>query len=136
MEIIYYSGGASANSSSKDILLPFTERGMSSFALRRSRIPGLTLRTTVQNRWSLFSASPPKKKKKKKSFQRRPRFGRPNVVVTYNPAGVQVRSLKNGRALCHLSSKKKRSMPMLITAVQSTIGCNQRSFRLSSRRIR
>lgn len=31
------------------------------------------------------------------------KYGRPNVVVTHNREGLQVRSLKNGRALCHLS---------------------------------
>ena len=31
-----------------------------------------------------------------------PTEGKPNVVVTYNQLGVQVRSLKNGRSICHV----------------------------------
>jgi hypothetical protein len=30
-------------------------------------------------------------------------YGRPNVVVTHNDQGIQVRALKNGRSLCHLT---------------------------------
>lgn len=31
------------------------------------------------------------------------RFGRPNVVAVYKAEGLDIRSLKNGRSLCHLS---------------------------------
>jgi hypothetical protein len=30
-------------------------------------------------------------------------YGRPNVLVTHSQGGLQIRSLKNGRSLCHLS---------------------------------
>jgi hypothetical protein len=40
---------------------------------------------------------------KRKKRKEQPRYGRPNVVVTHNLNGIQVRSLKNGRSLCHLS---------------------------------
>jgi hypothetical protein len=40
-------------------------------------------------------------KKKKKDIG--PMFGRPNVLVTHDWGGLHIRSLKNGRPLCHLS---------------------------------
>ena len=49
----------------------------------------------VAKRWLL-----PKNAGKRKS---EPKKGRPNVVVTHNANGLHVRSLKNGRSLCHLS---------------------------------
>ena len=33
----------------------------------------------------------------------KPIFGRPNVLLSHTKGGIQVRSLKNGRPLCHLS---------------------------------
>jgi outer membrane protein assembly factor BamB len=44
---------------------------------------------------------PTKKRSSKKHHK--PVYGRPNTIVTHSQDGIHVRSLKNGRALCHLS---------------------------------
>ena len=42
------------------------------------------------------------KSQKRHKHKRQPLHGQPNVLVTHNMEGLQVRSLKNGRSLCHL----------------------------------
>ena len=39
---------------------------------------------------------------KRKKKKQRLHYGKPNVVVTHDLSGLQVRSLRNGRSLCHL----------------------------------
>jgi len=43
------------------------------------------------------------KKRRKHQHSEEPRRGRPNVVVTHHSDSLEVRSLKNGRSLCHLT---------------------------------
>jgi hypothetical protein len=43
---------------------------------------------------------PGRKRKHKKAHAK---YGRPNVLVSHHERGIEVRSLKNGRSLCHLS---------------------------------
>ena len=43
------------------------------------------------------------KLQKKKKVPQGPTFGRPNVLVSHGWGSLQIRSLKNGRPLCHLS---------------------------------
>jgi hypothetical protein len=43
---------------------------------------------------------PGRKRKHKKDHAK---YGRPNVLVSHHERGIEVRSLKNGRSLCHLS---------------------------------
>jgi hypothetical protein len=67
MEIIYDSGGASANSSSKDILLPFTERGnviICTTTIENSRIDFAN--NSTKPLVLVFSISPKKEKEEEK----------------------------------------------------------------------
>lgn len=50
--------------------------------------------------WFLSSAFSHKRKQRQKTVLK---YGRPNVIVTHNHDGIQVRALRNGRSLCHLS---------------------------------
>lgn len=43
------------------------------------------------------------KRGKQKHHKALLKYGRPNVIVTHNHEGIQVRALRNGRPLCHLS---------------------------------
>jgi hypothetical protein len=51
------------------------------------------------NSWS-SALLPGRKRKHKKAHAK---YGRPNVLVSHHERGIEVRSLKNGRSLCHLS---------------------------------
>jgi hypothetical protein len=51
--------------------------------------------------WS--SSLIPGRKHKKHHKAAQAKFGRPNVLVSHHERGLEVRSLKNGRSLCHLS---------------------------------
>jgi hypothetical protein len=55
-----------------------------------------------QSRW-LSSVFAPKKHRPTRAALSTAHWGRPNVVVTHNYEGIQVRALRNGRSLCHLS---------------------------------
>ena len=48
------------------------------------------------------------KKKPKKKKRGLLQYGKPNVVVTHDGAGLQLRSLRNGRSLCHLALSEER----------------------------
>lgn len=41
--------------------------------------------------------------RKRKHNKAHAKYGRPNVLVSHHERGIEVRSLKNGRSLCHLS---------------------------------
>ena len=56
-------------------------------------------RRTAQSSPSWLSSIFSREKKRTKPLH----YGRPNVIVTHNYEGIHVRSLKNGRSLCHLS---------------------------------